>query len=772
MKKNLLEYRLIAAVALLLIPIALLGYFFVQQSNNDIRFATKELTGVDYLRAVMPALAAITTGDDTLRSTSLESFAKASEEHGRNLNTTALAQTLTLALQAQGAPSVAARDQAIDLIGRIADQSNLILDPDLDSYYVMDIVALRLPEIMRLEAELRDLSAQAQRGSPYHTTMAAQKAQLVIGLLNAEFGKLKTSLQKAVESNFAVASKLEKPTQDHLANSKKSWSIFTRRLAAEQNSNDLTMLAAQTHLDLANKNLTYWSSVADVLQELLAARIQTLENRLYSALGISAFATLLALGFAIRVLQRLLSGLDEKIIYLAHHDPMTRLKNRATFNIETKTIIENASSTGEQLALHLVDLDHFKAINDKHGHQSGDAVLKAVSERLVKSSRPGDIVARLGGDEFVVLQRNISGEADAAAFSQRLVSSMREPILHDGNRIDGTLTIGYATYPHHARSVDDLSHAADLALFYAKSLGRNQAHVFTQDLQNQIVKRKQLEQEVLTALAENRLFLNFQPLFDPTGRKLNGFEALLRLRGSDGSIIPPNTFIPVAEELNLISEIGAWVLTNAAISAAAWPKSLYLAVNLSPLQFKSGSVSKAIDNALHTSGLDPKRLEVEITEGILMDQSQKVMDELQAVRRLGVSIAMDDFGTGFSSLSYLWRFRFDKLKIDRSFMKAYDNDRNNASNILKTIVMLGHALGMTVTAEGVETDAQANFLQSLNCDEIQGFLYGKPISEDEIPALLMTMFRDQIETQKLLKILAPEKAQELDQFFTPSRTSL
>jgi EAL domain-containing protein (putative c-di-GMP-specific phosphodiesterase class I) len=309
--------------------------------------------------------------------------------------------------------------------------------------------------------------------------------------------------------------------------------------------------------------------------------------------------------------------------------------------------------------------------------------------------------------------------------------------------ITPTVSIGVALAPAHGTSPERLLKSADLALEKCKADGRNCIRFFQPEMDAALIERLALERTIRKAILEDRFLLHYQPMVQISGRRLVGFEALVRLPAEDGTLIPPLAFIPVAEELRLIDKVGAWVLREACRTAAAWPKHLTVAVNLSPAQFAAGGVSAMVAEALASSGLEPRRLELEIVESLLLDNTEQVMSELQALKAMGVAIVMDDFGTGYSSLSYLWRFPFDKIKIDRSFMQGFDSSRRDAETVVKTIIGLGRELNMRVTVEGVETAKQAVFLEKADGDQAQGFYFGRPIPAAEVAARILVDFQQQ-----------------------------
>jgi len=434
---------------------------------------------------------------------------------------------------------------------------------------------------------------------------------------------------------------------------------------------------------------------------------------------------------------------DRRIRFLARHDALTGLTNRARLVEKLEDAFARLSACGEAFAVHLIDVDGFKEINDSFGHDGGDSLLKIVAERLQRLRRAKDVVARLGSDEFVVIQAHIAGKEDAESFAGSLATALPAPVPFKDAVIAPTVSIGVALAPAHGSSPERLLKSADLALEKCKADGRNCIRFFQPEMDAALLERLALERTIRKAVAEECFTLHYQPMVQISGRRLVGFEALLRLPAEDGSLIPPLTFIPVAEELRLIDKIGAWVLREACRTAANWPKHLTVAVNLSPAQFAAGGVSAMVAEALASSGLEPSRLELEIVESLLLDNTESVMSELQALKAMGVAIVMDDFGTGYSSLSYLWRFPFDKIKIDRSFMQAFDSARRDAETVVKTIIGLGRELNMRVTVEGVETAKQAVFLERADGDQAQGFYFGRPIPAAEVAARILVDFQQQ-----------------------------
>ena len=432
---------------------------------------------------------------------------------------------------------------------------------------------------------------------------------------------------------------------------------------------------------------------------------------------------------------------ERRIRFLAHHDVLTGLANRASLIDRMNALLVASAEQRGQLAVHFIDLDHLKEINDRFGHDGGDFLLKTIAERLRTVIRSDDIVARLGGDEFVLVQPNISGREQAEEFAQRLSSALAEPMRLKEHELFTTVSIGVALAPADGDTPERLLKSADLAVYKGKAEGRNCVRFFLPEMDAELQDRIELEAIIRNAVLHDRFELHYQPIFQMSDRRLIGFEALIRLPRDDGTLIPPLVFIPVAEDMRLIDKIGTWVLREACRTAASWPKHLTVAVNLSPAQFLAGSVSEIVAAALKEAKLKPSRLELEITESLLLGHSASIMTELRTLKKLGVAIVMDDFGTGYSSLSYLWKFPFDKIKIDRSFMQGFDGSDRDAETVVKTIITLGRELHIHVTIEGVETAKQAAFLDSANGEQAQGFYFGRPVPASELAASILADFQ-------------------------------
>ena len=427
------------------------------------------------------------------------------------------------------------------------------------------------------------------------------------------------------------------------------------------------------------------------------------------------------LGFLEDVTER--KRAQERIAHMAHHDALTDLPNRAAFTERLALSFEQAAASGQPFAVLCIDLDRFKEINDVFGHSVGDVVLRQASQRL-RAAAEGAFVARLGGDEFIVISTGGAQPKTAAELAERLLASGSAHMEIEGYHLEMGLSIGVAIYPADGADTTALVANADAALYRAKADGRGSIRFFEADMDKRLRKRRALEKDLRTAIERGEIALHYQPLA-VIGGEIVGFEALARWSHPTLGMVPPNTFIPAAEESGLIVELGEWILREACREAASWPRPLQIAINLSPVQFRRGDLPALIHSALLETGLAPGRLELEITENVLIDDFSRAVSILRKIKSLGVRIAMDDFGTGYSSLSYLQSFPFDKIKIDKTFIADVEKNRQSAT-IVRAVIGLARGLSLPVLAEGVETQGQLAFLSREACDQVQGYFVGRP----------------------------------------------
>jgi diguanylate cyclase (GGDEF)-like protein/PAS domain S-box-containing protein len=433
---------------------------------------------------------------------------------------------------------------------------------------------------------------------------------------------------------------------------------------------------------------------------------------------------------------------DARIAHMARHDALTDLPNRVEFD---DRLAQALSTTGgrRRIAVLCLDLDRFKAVNDTLGHAAGDELLVQVTRRLL-ANVPADrsLVARIGGDEFVLFVAG-AGAEEASVLAASLIDSVGEAYEIDGQTVNIGLSVGIALAPRDGKDPQGLVRTADMALYRAKAEGRGTFRFFDAEMGLRMQERRQLEMDMRRALAEGRFQLHFQPLVEVDSGRIVAAEALVRWRLASGQMIAPSEFIPLAEEIGLIVPLGQWILQQACRIAATWPEHVRVAVNLSPVQFRHPGLVGMVTSALANAGLSPARLELEITESVLMQDDPATMEMLHRLKTLGIAIALDDFGTGYSSLSYLRSFPFDKIKIDRSFVADMES-RADAAAIVRAVASLGSSLGMTTTAEGIETQAQLDRLRAEGCKEVQGYLLSRPIDALKLRALLSRELRGKL----------------------------
>ena len=447
---------------------------------------------------------------------------------------------------------------------------------------------------------------------------------------------------------------------------------------------------------------------------------------------------------------------QNKLDYLAHHDPLTDLPNRLLFNARVEQSLASARRNKTLLAVLFLDLDHFKNINDTLGHPIGDLLLKEVSSRLIECVREEDIVSRLGGDEFSILLEEMHDPNFASIVARKIIGLLSKKYILDNHEVFVTCSVGISIFPNDGDDITTLLKNADSALYRAKDQGRNTYQYYTEELSIRAMERMMMENSLRYALERNELIVYYQPQVDLYSGHIIGMEALLRWQHPEIGLIPPNDFIPLAEETGLIIPIGEWVLRTACARLQSWIESgfpkMRMAVNLSSCQFNQRNLPEVISNILQETGLDPTLLEIELTERIVMSDAEKSVKMITDLKKLNIQLSIDDFGTGYSSLSYLKKFPIDRIKIDKSFVNNIISDSEDAA-ISQAIISMSHGMSLKTIAEGVETVEQLEFLRSRKCDEVQGFYFSKPLPETDIERLL----RDGTKVYTQQKIYEEEK---------------
>ncbi len=550
------------------------------------------------------------------------------------------------------------------------------------------------------------------------------------------------------EGNLRFASESEELTFENFPAIRGKINLPLNEIIKEQHYYRKIVLDGETNLKFGartivpliknNQTLGY----VDIL--ILESPILNMFRRQFSDISFKFIILMLATFLlpAILYLRRTaqLENTSKRLRYNAEYDDLTNVLNRGAFTKKIINELKIASERGYAIAIHYIDLDRFKEINDIRGHEAGDEILIQSAKRLQSLLSPRDGIARLGGDEFVIFQPYFIGSSSSAnKLASEIVELLSKPFnIGDCNILLGA-SVGTSHFPRDGEEIDELLRTADLALYQAKEKGRNRALEFDISMENERQSRQMIEQLLRGALENNRFYLNFQPFYDMKSGKLRGFEALLRLNDKNGNPISPALFIPIAEEIGMIGEIGKWVLEEACNIAKNWPQNIIVSVNLSPEQFQTHNMPELVEEILSKTGLNAKQLELEVTEGLLITDSDKILKDLTKLKQLGVALALDDFGTGYSSLSYLWQFPFDKLKVDKSFINRLDVVDSKSPEILSTIIALGKVLNLKVTAEGVETEKQEQLLRSYNCDLIQGFLYSRPLEAVDVAAEIIKL---------------------------------
>jgi diguanylate cyclase (GGDEF)-like protein len=441
--------------------------------------------------------------------------------------------------------------------------------------------------------------------------------------------------------------------------------------------------------------------------------------------GLALIALLARHNILLERTYRRMGNLTADLAYLAHHDPLTGLANRVLFQEQLEQSLAKARDDGSTLAVLYLDLDLFKNVNDTLGHETGDQLLKTVATRIRGCVQGNSVIARLGGDEFAILMRPINIMQECTVLASRIVKEIGSVYDIDGHEIVIGTSIGIASTELGTSSPEQLLKQADMALYRAKADGRGTFRFFEPGMDAELQARRALEVDLRKAMVNDELYLVFQPQVSLQANEITGFEALLRWRHPERGNISPAEFIPIAEDIGLIASLSEWVINEACKTAVTWPKTIRVAVNISPIQFRNRTLLPCVRKALTRTGLEPSRLELELTESALLHENETTVTALHELRELGVRIALDDFGTGYSSLSYLRSFPFDKIKIDQSFVRDLST-RPDCMIIVQSVVWLGRGFGMSITAEGVETEEQLAHIRAAGCTEAQGYLLGRP----------------------------------------------
>ena len=728
---------------LLLVPLSFVSWEYVtQQARTQIQFHEQERRGIQYIRPVTALLlqvveARVGPGGDI--DAAVAAVDAADEQHGKALEAAqpwaAWKDLLGKVRSGSGAPSFDEYDQLTkgltDLVTHVANTSNLILDPDLDSYYLMDVIVVRAPMLLdqvgravQLAASSRVAAGNRDRLVIARSAIGSTADAIAIDLTTAIDNTEDPRLRSATAPLSAAFARSVAQTSEVLASA----------LSAGRPSLDVSaLLAAMSKLDAV---------CAQRLDSLIAGRIAILHDRVWTItkviLLLSALLVLLATGLS-RAL-RMLGQKTDELRFQALHDDLTGLPNRSLVLDRVEQALARARRGDTPLAVLFLDLDSFKSVNDTYGHAAGDQLLQAVSARLRSALREIDTVGRLGGDEFVVV-----AEGATLARGPEVIAERIQAVLTDPFALDGQVEIVLRTHASIGIAVGlrvaaaDLLRDADVALYEAKAAGKDCYVVFASEMQMAVQARLELEMDLRRAVGTDQLFLAYQPTVDLRTEMITGVEALLRWNHPIRGLLMPDTFIPVAEETGLIVPIGRWVLAEACRQTAAWQgqgHALSMAVNVSGRQLDSHSdLFEDVRHALVGSELEPAWLTLEITETMLMRDATRSAQQLRDLKALGLRVAIDDFGTGYCSLAYLQQFPVDTLKIDGSFINGIDSSPE-AGALIHTFVQLGKTFGIETYAEGIEELSQLRYLQREGCDSGQGYLFARPLSPEALEELI------------------------------------
>lgn len=463
-------------------------------------------------------------------------------------------------------------------------------------------------------------------------------------------------------------------------------------------------------------------------------------------------------GFIYRSRQK--EQIERNLQFLTRHDPLTHLPNRAAFTSALTCAVNDRHDEEGMVALHLLDIDRFRLVNEEHGHATGDMVLRRLAEKLRKLVGSHGFVGRVGGNRFAIFHADVADVADADAFAARLTSAVAEPLTRADAPISLSVTVGVSLAPDDAESADELLSHAETALMAARENGRERYRFYDMSVEQGFARRRTIERIIAGALANDGFELHFQPLVCLNKRRLSSFEALVRLHDPVVGMIGPDEFIPVAEETGAINEIGRWCLHQALTTAGQWPADIKVAVNLSPVQFEDGTLPQTVAEAVKETGVPAHRLELEVTEGLLLDDGPAIQSQLAELRKQGVHIVLDDFGAGYSSLGYLWKFGFNKIKVDKALVSAIASSKR-ARGILRALVSMCHELGFPVTCEGVENEDEARYLMEIGCDQVQGYLFGKPLPAGDLAGFILRDFKSKLIEIDAAKITAQAPDREV-----------
>ncbi|KRE41825.1 hypothetical protein ASG81_16285 [Paenibacillus sp. Soil522] len=677
--------------------------------------------------------------------------------------------------------------ELLSLIVHVGDISSLKLDPGDDSYLLMDTIVNKLPLIIESTGQLRGLGsgiAAKKKLTPEEKIQLIILTGMVQSAINDVSGHrnefvspyLNELLQPYILDHFTATKLLLEILKNDIIDAKtihiqsgEFYRISTNAIDSgfklyDVESPRLNSLLVERIHELSKKKQyvigfalivilfifylfsAFYESIIRTVFLLKKASLQFSRGDLSTRIDLQIQDELQHVGHAFNTMVDAFSDMmeerrryEEKIEYHAYYDALTGLPNRILFNDRLKIALSDAHGSGKLLAVIFLDLDRFKVFNDTLGHETGDLLLKAVTERLTESLRQGDTISRMGGDEFLFLLPEIGGISQARIVAEKVINQLKMPFKINSHELFISASLGISMYPYDGDEIGILVKNADIAMYAAKNQGRNNYRFYNREMNIKAEKTLQMENSLRRALEREEFLLYYQPRFDLVSEKITGVEALIRWKHPDIGFVPPADFIPLAEEMGLIIPIGEWVLRTACIQHKAWltkmTSPVSLSVNISAFQFQDSDFLDTVKRVLEEVSIEPHLLELELTESVVMNNGEMTIVKLKQLKELGIKISIDDFGTGFSSLNYLKHFPIDSLKIDRSFIKDIPMAPKDTA-ITKTIIALGRRLHLRVIAEGVETKEQLAFLSSRRCNEVQGYLISRPLPPDEVFGLL------------------------------------
>lgn len=748
--------KIAAIILAFMVPIAVLLTMYAHQMGQRISFTEKEIHGADYLSAVWPLVPPFVQSSEQkappLSHATLDRLTVKARQHDEAMRTGASSKALIDLLWDQAddnrgtvAEKLSRLAAVRRLIGDVGDGSNLILDPDLDSYYLMSLIVERLPRAAEAAARLFEPTERGDAFSAQDNQFTKASILIRLGQLRIAAAEIETAIDAAERGNPAsrIAELLQDQRDGFLASSRALETVIALQLL-KNDTVDASAFNDRAIWSAFSESLdALWQASHRRLVELLEARASAARMETWLTYSLAGFALVGAFAFTFSLRRSIERDFTDKesalteVSLAATTDPLTGLLNRKEYRRLCSDLLVGSRNDGRHVALLVIDLDRFKAANDNFGHAVGDAVLIEIAHRLRMCLRGADLIARFGGDEFAVaVAVDALQPEDIERVAERVTSALNEPYVINGQLVPTGATVGVAKAGLHGRDFEELLHAADAALYAAKALGRGTHSFFDDTLSTRLMDRRALAADLTHAIERNELEVYLQPIVNLAGGGMSGVECLMRWNHPKRGFVSPDVFIALAEENGEIARLGAWMVRESCRIARLMPSDMRFAINLSTIQLRRSDVFSIVSQALADSGIEPSRLELEVTESIFLGHDDAVLTGLRALHKMGVRLALDDFGTGYSSLGYLTRLSFSKIKIDKLFVRTLNDPIAGVSSraVIAAIVSLARALDMDVTAEGIETDEQRLLVMAAGCNQGQGYFFCKPV-----PASVLAM---------------------------------